>query len=146
LDRNTFLQEITDALDMLVHNGNPCHSGCGLVDNLHSIFNDTLQMHAPLQSLLRNIRKLLNKPWITQTLYKYIEGKNKMYLSLVKIVLKRKSSAYYKRYRNQLPHWLELSKKCDQSQFLFAKNDSAKTWKLIPYWQEEPKLPPPLPI
>jgi len=28
---------------------------------------------------------------------------------------------------------IRMSKKCDQSQFLFAKNDSAKTWKLIPY-------------
>ena len=39
LDRITFLQEIKDALDMLpVYNGNPCQ----VVDNIQSIFNDTM--------------------------------------------------------------------------------------------------------
>ena len=40
--------------------------------------------------------------------------------------------AYCKRYRNQLTHLLVLSKKeYYQCQFLIARNDSAKTWKLI---------------
>ena len=57
LDRSTFLQEIKDALDMLpVNNGNPCQ----VVDNIHSIFNDTMQKHTPLQPLSRNRRNLLN--------------------------------------------------------------------------------------
>jgi len=39
LDRITFLQEVKDALDMLpVYNGNPCQ----VVDNIQSIFNDTM--------------------------------------------------------------------------------------------------------
>ena len=51
LDRSTFLQEIKDALDMLpVNNGNLCQ----VVDNIHSIFNDTMQKHTPLQPLSRN--------------------------------------------------------------------------------------------
>ena len=42
LDRSTFLQEIKDALDMLpVNNGNPCQ----VVDDIHSIFNNTMQKH-----------------------------------------------------------------------------------------------------
>jgi len=81
LERSIFLQEIKDALDMLpVNNGNPCQ----VVDNIHSIFNDTIQKHTPLQPLSRNRRKLLNKPWITQALYKCIKEKNKIYRSLVK--------------------------------------------------------------
>jgi len=61
------LKEITDALDVLpVNSGNPCQ----VVDNIHSIFNDA--MHTPLQQLSRHRRKLLNKPWITQALYKSI--------------------------------------------------------------------------
>jgi len=79
LDKSTFLQEIKDALDMQpVNNGNPCQ----VVDDIHSIFNNTMQKHTPLQSLLRNKRKLINKPWITQALYKSIKEKNKIYRSL----------------------------------------------------------------
>ena len=105
-------------------------SGCG---NIHSIFNDAMQKHTPLQPLSRNRRKLLNKPWITQALYKYIKEKNKIYRSLVKNGFENKAKfAYYKRYRNHLTHLLVLSKKeYYQSQFLIARNDSAKTWKLI---------------
>jgi len=112
-----------------VNNGNPCQ----VVDNIHSIFNDTMQKHTPLQPLSRNRRKLLNKPWITQALYKCIKEKNKIYRSLVKNGFENKVKfAYYKRYRNQLAHLLVLSKKeYYQSQFLIARNDSAKTWKLI---------------
>ena len=74
LDRNTFLQEMTDALDVLqVNNGNPCQ----VADNLHSTFNDTMQIHTPPQPLSRNRRRVLNKPWITQTLYKFIKEKTK---------------------------------------------------------------------
>ena len=82
LDISTFLQEIKDTLDMLpVNNGNPCQ----VVDDIHSIFNNTMQKHTPLQPLSRNSsRKLLNKPWITQALYKSIKEKNKIYRSLVK--------------------------------------------------------------
>jgi len=80
LDRSTFLQEIKDALDMLpVNNGNPCQ----VVDDIHSIFNNTMQKHKPLQPLSRSRRKLLNKPWIIQALYKSIKEKNKIYRSLV---------------------------------------------------------------
>jgi len=72
MDRKTFLQEIKGALDMLpVNNGNPCQ----VVDNIHSIFNDTMQKHTPLQPLSRKRRKLLNKQWITQALYKSIKEK-----------------------------------------------------------------------
>jgi len=130
LDRSTFLQEIKDALDRLpVNNGNPCQ----VVDDMHSIFNNTMQKHTSLQPLSRNRRKLLNKPWITQALYKTIKEKNKIYRSLVKNGFENKVKfAYYKRYRNQLTHLLVLSKKESyQSQFLIARNDSAKTWKLI---------------
>jgi len=74
LDRSTFLQKIKDALDMLsVNNGNPCQ----VADNIHFIFNDTMQKHTPLQPLSRNRRKFLNKLWITQALYKSIEKKTK---------------------------------------------------------------------
>jgi len=127
LDRSTFLKEIKDALNMLpVNNGNPCQ----VVDNIHSIFNDTMQKHTPLQPLSRNRRKLLNKTWITQALYKCIKEKNKIYRSLVKNGFENKVKfAYYKRYRNKLAHLLVLSKKeYYQSQFLIARNDSAKTW------------------
>ena len=130
LDRSTFMQEIKDALDMLpVNIGNPCQ----VVDNIHSIFNDTMQKHTPLQPLSRNRRKLLNKPWITQALYKSIKEKNKIYRSFVKNGFENKVKfAYYKRYRNQLTHLLVLSKKeYYQSQFFIARNDSSKTWKLI---------------
>ena len=134
LDRSTFLQEIKDALDMLpVNNGNPCQ----VVDDIHSIFNDTMQKHTPLQPLSRNRMKLLNKPWITQALYKCIKEKKEIYRSLVKSGFENKVKfAYYKRYRNQLAHLLVLSKKeYYKSQFLIARNDSAndsaKTWKLI---------------
>jgi len=41
-------------------------------------FNDTMQKHTTLQPLSRNRRKLLNKPWITQALYKSIKEKNKI--------------------------------------------------------------------
>ena len=72
VDRSTFLQEIKDALNMLpVNNGNPCQ----VVDNIHSIFNDTMQKHTPLQPLTRNRTKLLIEPWITQALYKSIKEK-----------------------------------------------------------------------
>ena len=51
LDRSTFLQEIKDALDRLpVNNGNPCQ----VVDDMHSIFNNTMQKHTSLQPLSRN--------------------------------------------------------------------------------------------
>ena len=125
LDKSTFLQEIKDTLDMPVNNGNPCQ----VVDDIHSIFNNTMQKHTPPS---RNRRKLLNKPWITQALYKSKE-KNKIYRSLVKNGFENKDKfAYYKRYRNQPTHLLVLSKKeYYQSQFLIARNDSAKTWKLI---------------
>jgi len=44
----------------------------------------------------------------------------------------KETNAYYKRYRNQLAHLLVLSKKeYYRSQFLIARKDSAKTWKLI---------------
>jgi len=47
LDKSTFLQEIKDALDMLpVNNGNSCQ----VVDDIHSIFNNTMQKHTPLQT------------------------------------------------------------------------------------------------
>ena len=91
LDRSSFLQEIKDALDKLpVNNGNPCQ----VVDNIHSIFNDTMQKHTPLQPLSRHRRKLLNKRWITQALYKSIKEKNKIYRSLIKLVLKLKSNLH----------------------------------------------------
>jgi len=50
------------------------------------------------------------------------QRKNKIYRSLVKNDFKIKVKlAYYKRYRNQLTHLLELSKKqYYQSQFLIA--------------------------
>ena len=130
LDRSTFLQEIKDALDMLpVNNENPCQ----VVDDIQSIFNNTMQKHTPPQPLSRNRRKLLNKPWITQALYKSTKEKNKIYRSLVKNVFENKVKfAYYKKYVNQLTHLLVLSKKeYYQSLFLIARNDSAKTWKLI---------------
>jgi len=74
LDRSTFLKERKDALDMLpVNNGNPCQ----VMDDIHSIFNNTLQKYTPLQPLSRNRRKLFNKPWITQALYKSIKEKTK---------------------------------------------------------------------
>ena len=59
--------------------------------------------------------------------------KNKFNRSLVKNGFENKVKfAYYKRYRNQLAHLLVLSKKeYYQSQFLIARNDSAKTWKII---------------
>ena len=49
------------------------------------------------------------------------------------MVLKIKPNfACYKRYRNQLTHLLVLSKtEYYQCQFLIARSDSAKTWKLI---------------
>jgi len=105
-------------------------SGCG---SHTSIFSDTMQKHTPPQPLSRNRRKLLNKPWITQALYKSIKDKNKIYRSLVKNGFENKVKfAYYKRYRNQLTHLLVLSKKeYYQSQVLIARNDSAKTWKFI---------------
>jgi len=56
-----------------INNGNPCQ----VVDDIHSIVNDTMQKHTPLQPLSRNGRKLLNKPWITQALYISIK-KNKI--------------------------------------------------------------------
>jgi len=92
-----------------------------------------MQKHTPLQPLSRKRRKLLNKPWITQALYKSIKEKNKIYRSLQKNGFENKVKfAYYKRYRNQLTHLLVLSKKeYYQSQFLIARNDSAKTGKLI---------------
>ena len=91
LDRSTVLQEINDALDTLpVNNGNPCQ----VVDNIHSTFHDTMQKHTPLQPLSRNRRKLLNKPWITQALYKSIKEKNKIYRSLVKNGFEIKSNLY----------------------------------------------------
>jgi len=104
-----------------------------VVDDIHSIFNNAMQKHTPLQPLSRNRRKFLNKPWITQALYKSIKEKNKIYRSLVKNGFENKAKfAYYKRYRNQLTHLLVLSsKECYQPQFLIARNDSAKTWKLI---------------
>jgi len=112
-----------------VNNGNPCQ----VMDDIHSIFNNTMQKHTPLQPLSRNRRKLLIKPWITQVLYKSIKEKNKIYRSLVKNVFENKVKfAYYKKYVNQLTHLLVLSKKeYYQSLFLIARNDSAKTWKLI---------------
>ena len=82
-----------------VKNGNQCQ----VLDDIHSILNNTMQMHTPLQPLSRNRRKLLNKPWITQALYKCIKEKNKIYRSLVKSGFENKVKfAYYKRYRNQL--------------------------------------------
>ena len=73
-----------------VNNGNPCQ----VVDNLRFIFNDTMEMHTPLQPLSRNRRKRINMPWITQALCKCIKEKNKIYRSLAKKVLKIKSSLY----------------------------------------------------
>jgi len=106
VDKSTFLQEIKDSLDMLpVNNGNPCQ----VVDDIHSIFNIIMQKHTPRQPLSRNRRKLLNKPWITQALYKSIKEKKKIYRSLVKNGFENKARfAYYKRYRNQLTHLLVL--------------------------------------
>jgi len=80
LDGNSFFARNNRCprLDMPVNNENSCQ----VVDNLHSIFSDAmlkLQMHTPLQPLSRNRRKLLNKPWITQALYKSIKEKNKIY-------------------------------------------------------------------
>ena len=92
LDRSSFLQEIKDALDLLpVNNENQCQ----VVDNIHSIFSDTMQKHTPLQPLSRNRRKLLNKPRITQALYKSIKEKNKIYRSLVKNVFENKVKFAY---------------------------------------------------
>ena len=109
----------------------PVWHPCQVVDDIHSIFNNTMQKHTPLQPLSRNRRKLLNKPWITQALYKSIKEKNKIYRSLIKNGFENEAKfAYYKRYRNQLTHLLVLSKK-EYYQFLIARNDSAKTWKLI---------------
>ena len=94
--------------DKMYINGNPCQ----VVDDIHSIFNDTMQKHTPLQPLSRHRRKLLNKPWITQALYKSIKEKNKIYWSLVKNGFENKDKfACYKRHINQLTHLLVLSKK-----------------------------------
>jgi len=91
LNRSTFLQEIKDVLDMLpVNNGNPCQ----VVNDIHSIFNDTMRKHTPPQPLSRNRRKLLNNPWITQALYKSIKEKNKIHRSLVKNDFKIKSNLH----------------------------------------------------
>ena len=131
-----------------VNNGNPCQ----VVDDIHSIFSNTMQKHTPLQPLSRNRRKLLNKPWITQAFYKSIKEKNKNYRSLVKNGFKNNVKfAYYKRYRNELTHLLVLSKKeYYRSQFLIARNDSAKTWKLfntlLPGRTKATSTPPNLPI
>ena len=112
-----------------VNNANPCQ----VVNKIYSIFNDTMQKHTPLQPLSRNRRKLLNKPWITQALYKSIKEKNKIHWSLVKNGFENKVKfAYYKRHRNQLTHLLVLLKKeyYYQSQFN-CKKWQCKTWKLI---------------
>ena len=61
------------------------------------------------------------------------QRKKKIYRSLVKNGFENKVKfACYKRYRNQVTRLLVLSKKeYYQSQFLIARNDSEKTWKLI---------------
>jgi len=57
-----------------VNNGNP-HQ---VMDNLRSMVNATMQVHAPLQPLWRIGTTLRSKLWITQALYKSINIKNKM--------------------------------------------------------------------
>ena len=130
LDRSTFLQKIKDALDMLpVNNGNRCQ--------VVVTYTPYSMMQCKSIHHYNHYQETEGNSSTSHGSHKHYKNtskkKTKSNRNLVKNGFENKVKfAYCKRYRNQLAHLLVLSKKeYYQSQFLIARNDSAKTWKLI---------------
>ena len=104
-------------------------SGCGW----HTLHSQWYNAKAYTTTTTIKKRKETPQQAMDHTSIIHIHKKKQNYQSLIKNGLENKVKfAHYKRYRNQLTHLLVLSKKkYYQSQFLSARNDSAKTWKLI---------------
>ena len=102
-----------------------------LCDEFIDIFNRTLHKHAPLRKLTKRERKLKEKPWITKCILTSIKNKNKLYKDSLKIKTDE-SIRIYKKYKNELTHIKELSKKqYYREQTNIAQQSSELIWKTI---------------
>ena len=50
-----------------------------LINSFTSTFQTTIDNHAPIREMSRTKKKLSNKPWITERIYKSIKTKNNLF-------------------------------------------------------------------
>ena len=81
-----------------------------LFNNFVLIISRSIDTHAPLRPILRRMRKLLQKPWITKGLLTSIKKKRRMFKSHFLSGEENKKS-FYKVYSNKLTKLKTLSKK-----------------------------------
>lgn len=98
-----------------------------------STFVSVVNQHAPLQKMSRKERRFCNKPWLTSTLQKAIDKKNKMFHNIVKNNQQNQQIwAEYKKYRNELNRTITLAKKeYFQQKVMKNKTNPSKLWQTI---------------
>ena len=96
-----------------------------------TVFNETVDLHAPLKKCSRKDKKLKEKPWITKAILISIKKKNQLFSNLHKKFTESKFQ-YFKTYRNNLNRIIKSAKqnfykKC----FSNAAKDSKTLWKTV---------------
>ena len=95
------------------------------------IIENTIEIHAPLNKLLRKQRKLQAKPWITKELLSRIQQKRKLYRSHY-LNGDETEKQIYKNFANKLNKAKTKAKQTYfREQFLNNKDNPRKTWQLI---------------
>ena len=98
------------------------------LDILVSNYNATIPLQKPSR---KNYKKTPRQPWISQSLLKSINRKNKLFYKYRKVP-NTSNKSRYTRYRNILTSVLRLAKENYYSmQFNRYKFDSKSTWKVI---------------
>ena len=98
------------------------------LDMLTTIYNSTIPLQKPSRT---NYKKTPRQPWITKSLLKSINRKNKLFYKYRKEP-NTSNKSRYTRYRNVLTSILRLAKENYYSmQFNKYKSDSKSTWKVI---------------
>ena len=100
---------------------------CGFIQCIKTAIDN----HAPLVKLLRRLKQLQAKPWITKGILNSIKTKQKLHKSHYPSNISAKQS-FYKRYTNILTRVKNLSKKIHYDDCLSSsKKDFRKTWKIL---------------
>ena len=105
------------------------------VSTLTTVFNSTLDKHAPLRLMSRKEKRLSYKPWITRGIITSIKTKNRLFKKLFK-----NKSAYtnstlkeqYKKYLNKLTQIKNFAKR-NYYEKLIRNNikDASRIWSII---------------
>ena len=94
-----------------------------------NLFMNLFNTHFPLQSSRTKYKKVPRSPWITNSLLRPINRKNRLYYKKTK---SERNKQKYSNYRNILTSLLRIAKRnFFSNQFEIHKSDAKSTWKVI---------------